>query len=261
MKAVCLILLLAVSAIAGPQPKFPNDWTATQEDDMAVFQGDFTHDKGNYCCAEASNCQVQTQYRSGQHYFDYSHNRTRFDDVSGEVVVYDFKIQKEMLVVDQTCKEYCPMQGDRLHPGFLVPDAKDMGQVVFMDQRVEKWQFNETILQIIVMEIDTVYVDQRTDPAVPVAEQDDLTPFGGPSIGGIDTVWKDFKAGTPDPNLFIVKGVDTCRMSPNCNQQSRQLGRLKTGASKTWLHYYKAAMDESAQAKRASRRSIFDKQL
>jgi hypothetical protein len=237
MKAVFLLCLL-VGAIAGPQPKFPNDWTATEANELAVYQGDFTQSDDKYCCALASNCQVQTEYQQGKHYFDYTHNRTRWDDsVSGQTIVYDFKIQKEMLVVDQSCKEYCPLQGDTLSPGFLDKNATDLGPVQVKGKTLEKWQWKETILGIIVMEIDTVFVDQSSNPAVPVMEQDQLTPFGQP-IGGMDTQWDDFTGGTPDPSLFIVNNVDKCPMSPNCGSMARQVRRLRYGAWKTWAKYH-----------------------
>jgi len=248
MKAV-LILALVVSVIAGPQPKFPNDWTANEELDLIVFQGDYKISGEDWCCNRASNCQVQTEYEKGVHYFDYSHNRTRFDDsVSGQVVVNDYKIQKSMLVVNQACKEYCPMQGERLEPGFLDKNATDLGKVVIKGQTLEKWQWKETIFGIIVMETDTVYVDQSTDPAVPVMEHDDLTPFGQ-HIGGVDQTWANFKPGTPDPSLFIVNNVDHCPMSQNCGNQKFQMRRLAERQVKTWAHYYQLNQEAALKNK------------
>jgi hypothetical protein len=231
---------LVVAVIAGPQPKFPNDWTAIQEDDLQVFQGDYTHTAGQFCCSESSNCQVQTQYEKGTHYFDYTHNRTRFDDqVSHGVFVNDYKIRKEMLVDPSTltCKEYCPLQFP-LDAGFLDTAAKDLGQATYEGKVVEKWQWNDTILGIIVMEIDTVLVDQKDmNNAVPVNEVDKLTPFGQ-FIGQFETVYTNFKPGTPDPSLFDVKNTDKCPMARDCGNSARQMDRLRRGDKMTWLQYH-----------------------
>jgi hypothetical protein len=237
MKAL-LCLALVVLAHAGPQPKFSNDWTAVEEDDLMVMQGDYTTSGNNYCCAVTSNCQVQTEYQKGNTYFDYTNNRTRFDDqISGQIIVTDFSVGKEMLVVGSplTCKEYCPTEG-WLEPGFLDPNATDLGSVKVQGRTLEKWQWKETIFKIIVMQTSTVLVDQTVNPAVPFQETDDLTPFGQP-MGTFTSTWSNFKNGTPDPSLFAVTGVEKCPMAQNCGEARKQMTRLRNKDFATFAKY------------------------
>jgi len=243
MKVVILLAaVVAVAAITGPQPKFPNDWQAYERDALAAFQGAVKHVGNLMCCDPQSTCEVQTQYQAGNVYYDYSHNRTRFDDVAErQTIITMFDIQKEMLVVNQTCKEFCPLDGDRMHPGFLDVNATDLGQTTLPPpdgRKCEHWQWKETIFGIIVMEVCDVYINQ-TDMAnaVPFGEVDHLTPFGQ-HIGDFTSNWEQFKPGTPDPSLFIVNGIDSCPESPNCGEQSLQFNRLRNGAMKTWLRWH-----------------------
>jgi hypothetical protein len=246
-----IVVALAVVAIAGPQPKFPNDWSALEDDSMAVFQGQVITQGSKMCCDTHSNCQVQVQYQLGNVYVDYTNNRTRFDDrISGQDIVTLYKIQKTMLVVNQTCKEYCPLQGDVMSPGFLDPNATDKGPVTLPDGRkAEHWQWKDTIFGIIVMEINDVYVNQADmSNAVPYGEVDHLTPFGE-HIGDMTTNWNDFKAGTPDPALFNIAGVDSCPMSPNCGSELHQMHRIRSKQMKSWMKYYQEAKEAASENK------------
>jgi hypothetical protein len=242
MKAVAAVLLgmLAV-ALAGPQPQFPNDWSANEVDELIVYQGDFTQSGDNYCCSDQSNCQIQTEYQNGMSYMDYTHNRTRFDDsVAQQTIISDFAIQREMLVdpSSMVCQEYCPMEGDILTPGFLDPNATDMGSVQVQGKTYEKWQWSDTIFAKIVMDTVTVLVDQSQNPAIPYNQVEVLTPFGGPAIGQEASTWTNFKPGTPAASLFAVKNVASCQMSPNCGNGARQLHRLRIRALHTWTKWH-----------------------
>lgn len=63
--------------------------------------------------------------------------------------------------------------------------------------------------------------------AVPVYLTTSLTPFGiKPPMGTQNQTWSNFKAGTPDAKKFAILGVDTCKRSANCGQQSMQAHRL-----------------------------------
>jgi len=231
---------VVVAAINGPQPKFPNDWSAYEEDELAAFQGQVQTIGTKFCCDAKSNCEVQVQFEAGDVYVDYSHNRTRFDDrTAGQVIINRFDLQKQMLVVNQTCKEYCPMQGDVLRPGFLDRNATDKGQVTLPDGRkAEHWQWKETIFGIIVMEICDVYVNQQDmQNGIPYGEVDHLTPFGQ-HIGDFTSTWTNFKPGTPDPSLFIVNGIDSCPMAHDCGNNAHQLARLRTHQNKAYSYYY-----------------------
>jgi len=157
--------------------------------------------------------------KKGMHYYSATTNQTRFDDqVSGQVVVNDFKIRKEMLIDPATmqCKEYCPLDHN-LHPGFLDKNATDLGPTTYKGKVVQKWQWEDRALIVFVMETITVLVDQSTDPASPVWEHDELTPFGQ-HIGFFESEWTNFKGGAQDPKLFAVTNTDRCPMARDCGQ-------------------------------------------
>jgi len=250
MRAIAVVVLfsLAVLAIAGPQPTFPNDWSALEDDELIAFQGQVSTIGTKMCCELRSNCQVQTQYELGMTYCDYTNQRSRFDDrISGQTIVTLYSIQKNMLVVNQTCKEYCPLQGEHLSPGFLDVNATDKGRVILPDGRpANHWQWKDTIFGIIVMEVIDVYVNQ-TDMknAVPFGQVQHLTPFGQ-HIGDFTANWNQFTAGTPDPKLFDIQGVDSCPMSPNCGQESYQRNRLRFRQMKSWMKYHQENSEQDS---------------
>jgi len=218
MKAFVFFALI-VAAIAGPQPRFPLDWSSTQSETILIHQGRYVITDDTVCCRKSDSCNVQTQYEHGVHYYSATTNQTRFDDqISRQVVVNDFKLRKEMLIDPATmqCKEYCPLDHN-LHPGFLDKNATDLGPTTYKAKVVNKWQWEDRALIIFVMETITVLVDQSQDPAAPVFEHDELTPFGQ-HIGFFESEWSEFKGGAQDPKLFAVQGASTCPMSHNCGQ-------------------------------------------
>jgi hypothetical protein len=216
---VILLLALVATAIAGPQPKFPLDWSSLQTESILVHQGRYVLTEDSACCRKSDSCNVQTQFEKGMHYYSATTNQTRFDDqISGQVVVNDFKIKKEMLIDPNTmqCKEYCPLDHN-LHPGFLDKNATDLGATTYKGQQVNKWQWEDRALIIFVMETITVLVNQKIDPAAPVFEHDELTPFGQ-HIGQFESEWENFKGGPQDPKLFAVLNTDKCPMARDCGQ-------------------------------------------
>lgn len=171
MRTILLIAAVAVAAAAGgvhhhakaapkPVPTFPLDWTANEEDFMVVYQGDYTVNNGAYCCGDTS-CEVQTQYQSGMDYFDYTHNRTRFDDpVNGDIVSLFNPTYKEMLVDNtNTCQEYCPIEED-LEPYGLDPNSTYMGQKSINGKMYDDWQYKDVEFGI-VFETSDVFVIRR----------------------------------------------------------------------------------------------------
>jgi len=235
---------LAVTALAAP-PVFPLDWTSIEEDFMIVYQGQYNQIGDNYCCSD-DNCEVQTQFQSGHNYFDFTHNRTRFDDPNqGSIVSLFAPIYKEMAVDGtNTCTSYCQIQDD-LEAYQIDPNATDEGPKVVDNRTLEDWQSKE-MLGPIVMEIDDIYVDMTKSPPVPYVEIDQLTPFGEP-IGESTSTYLAFQAGTPDPSHFAIKGVDTCPVDNNCGNSARQQLRQRWGMKKTWLKYYQEANIQKAK--------------
>jgi len=248
---IALCLLGAVAAL----PTFPNDWSAGESAFLIVYQGDFKVSNAMYCCPDPSNCQIQTQAFAGKHYFDYTHNRTRFDYTDPtETIVNDYALGMEMEVDENlVCVEYCPLDDD-LSPYSIDPAAKDNGAVVISGKKYENWTWQETIFDIIVMESIAVLVDQSTTPATPFYERDELTPFGQ-DLGYEEVQYSNFKGGAQDPKLFAVTGQATCEMSPNCGNLKRQHVRLRDRAHKTYLREYQ--LEKAEQKKRNKRPSKF----
>jgi len=247
---VVLTLAVAVAAnvhhrAAPPVPNFPLDWTATNEQDyMVVYQGDYTVQNGAYCCGDTS-CEVQTQYQSGTDYFDYTHNRTRFDDpVNGDIVSLFNPIYKEMEVdANNNCVAYCPIQDD-LYPYGIDPNSTYMGQKSINGKMYDDWQYKDMEFGI-VFETDDVYVDPKSQ--LPYQEVDNLTPFGE-AIGMETSTYGTFTPGTPDPSHFAVKNVDNCPMDQNCGNSQRMFVRRRWKLRNTWLQAYQAANIERSEA-------------
>jgi len=234
MRVLLLVAALAMAYAATPPiPNIPLDWTANEEDFMVVYQGEYSIANGMYCCGDDS-CEVQTQYDSGMNYFDYTHNRTRFDDpVNGDIVSLFAPQYKEMLVVNNTCQEYCPIQED-LDPYSIDPTATYQGQKTINGVTCDDWQYKDKEFGI-VFEIDDTFVDTKSQ--LPVYESDQLTPFGQP-IGQETSTYHTFVPGTPDPSHFAISGVDSCQMSANCGNAHRQFVRRRWNLWKTWAHWY-----------------------
>jgi len=230
---------------------FPLDWTAQEEDFAVVYQGEYTHTGDMYCCGDDS-CEVQTQYASGQDYFDYTHNRTRFDDpVNGDIVSLFAPVYKEMLVdATNTCTSFCPIEDD-LEPYGIDPNATYMGQKVIDNKTLDDWQFEDKEFGI-VFETSNVFVDPSSQ--LPYKEIDDLTPFGQ-AIGEEDETFHTFVPGTPDPAKFAVKNVENCPEDPNCGQSFRQFVRQKWRLRRTWMRYFQADNLAKIRARKAARAS------
>ena len=232
-------------------PTFPNDWSAHETAHLVINQGGVEDGQGNICCAHAviGECQVQAEYQRGQKYFDYTNKRTRFeDDVSGEIIVNDYKTNKEMSVVHNAtlgydvCTEYCPLQ-DELDPFGIDPDAKDLGPDTdpVTGKSGEHYHWADVILKIIQMSHTEFYADisAGADKALPIAQSEHITPFGGPEIGSSNNTWDNFTAGTQPAEKFDIHGVDTCPESPNCGSSARQLHRIANRDYHTFAKYLK----------------------
>jgi hypothetical protein len=230
-------------------PVFPQDWTSIEQDMAVVYQGQYVVSDNMYCCGD-SNCEVQTQYQSGHNYFDFTNQRTRFDDpVQGSIVSLFKPTYKEMEVdANNNCQAFCPIEDD-LDPYAIPVNATDEGSTIVNNQTVEDWQSKVVILGVIVMEIDDFYVDQSKTPAVPVMEVDQLTPFGE-KIGQFTSNYLSFIPGAPDPTKFNIHGVANCPMAQNCDDQRRQLHRLRYKNRLTWLKSYQSLKMKASAGKK-----------
>ena len=98
---------------------------------------------------------------------------------------------------------------------------------------------SHTVLCIPARPPDLNSIEKSPDPthAKPLGQKKALTPFGSPSVGFFNTTWTDFKAGAPDPTLFVVTGIATCPKSPDCGKGPKQDERLKLGLYHTYRAY------------------------
>jgi hypothetical protein len=216
----CTLLVSAFAAI----PVFPNDWSDMEQDEMVINQGGtVSPDQSQVCCAAQSpGCKVQTQFSVGPTYVDVTGNRTRSDQAgASNTIISDYTLQMEMSVdlATMTCQEFCPMQGATLSPYQIDPSAVNIGAKIVQGRSCTGWQWKDTILNSIVMQINTIFVDDET--GFPVYENDQLTPFGQ-AIGFESTTYLKFTPGRPAASLFAVKGTSNCPQSQNCGQNQNQ---------------------------------------
>jgi len=246
MRALCVALaVLAVATIASADPApptFPDGFSCYEVDQLLQFQGDYSTNGGNICCPlDSAACQVEVQGQSGLNSFDYVGNRTRWDDDSGQIIIDNFATQMEMLVVANgsswACQAYCSLEGESLDPFGLGDNSSYIGQKVVNGETCDDWEWKETILGVITMEISDMFVTtDSSGNSIPVQEIDQLTPFGQ-AIGTMTSSWSKWNPVTPDPSLFDVTGVIGCPMGSNCGDDARQLKRLRNKQFKTWGKY------------------------
>ena len=173
----------------------------------------------------------------------YKQQKSRFEPINGgsqaqTIVTYYGNNGKEMVVTaNNTCQMYCPVS-DPLYKFELNPNSTYVGQETVNGKVCDIWQFNETfpLDPKIVMQSSNVYVDQSVNPPVPVQEIDILTPFGMP-IGQQTNVFQSWSYEEPPASKLTVNGVDECPMASNCNQQSKQMMRLRMRMWNTFAFY------------------------
>jgi len=242
------VLALAVVALAGaaaatePLPTFPLDFSTDQSDIMVVHQGQYSVEGSSYCCTAGDSCEVQYQSQIGSNYVWYTHNKTRFDSTGGQAqtIVNDFNIGKEMLVVNGTCSEYCPIEGGLFPFNLEGLNATYNGTTTVNGKTVQHWTWDQVAFGVIVMQTTDFYCEIGSDgKATPVQQVDHLTPFGQP-IGQQTQTWTNWVSGSPNAKLFDVAGVADCPESQKCgnNQNAaRAMNRLRNRMYKTWLRY------------------------
>jgi hypothetical protein len=229
---------------------WPRDWSAMETVNMVINQGGMPNaDDTAVCCSTTygGQCQVQQQYQKGQKYYDYSNNRTRFEDpVNGIMVdLYDAEHLKSMLVqhngTHDVCVKYCPIDPrDTMDLGkeyFLDDNATDLGTTTWNGQKAEHWQWKQTIFKVVTMQTSDFYAAVSGSSVTPLGRTDHLTPFGGPEIGQGNVTYGAFKAAKQPAEKFDIQGVDSCPQDPQCGQQSRQLHRYANGQMHTFARY------------------------
>jgi len=224
--------------LAGKIPVLPTDYTTDERDSIIIAQGPVQTIGTDKCCGFTDNCQVQQEFEYGKAYVDYTNQRTRF----GNIVSLYGNVMKQMQVdSNNTCQEYCPLD-DGLMPLALPNNTIDMGSVVIDGKTYQHYQYKDTILGVVTMDIVDMYVDM-SDPSKPVPYQQHmvLTPFGGAPIGDSNSTWSNWDSGKPDPSVFDVNGIDSCKEASGCNNNAHQRVRLLNKSYKTFLRYHTGA--------------------
>ena len=216
---VVSIIVCVLSLFVTAEPNFPSDWTANVEQNSITWTGgSYNATSGQACCAiKAPQCQVKALGESVTEYVDGSMNASLLTNgVAGVLSLYEKK--KVMQVVRSKtgkgwhCQTYCKVsKSDWVSPLAFLKGAKDMGSVVMNGKTLEKYVAYDGIGPKIHMERLTYYVDQSNPKqSIPYEEVDQLIPFNGPEISEAHIVYNGFKAGKPDPSLFIVDNLDSC---------------------------------------------------
>jgi len=240
MKAVLACVVGGVALADPSKPSLPQQWTAVQTDDIAINQGG-VEINGQLCCPhDAANCKIQAGHSADVFHFDFPNNRTRSGDVGEENAIVSLfgSVQKELLVsANNTCLQYCPLPAG-LDPFGVDPDAKYVGRTTFEGKEVDEWNWIEYVVpkfHLGKLQETNFFVSTDSTP-VPVQENDIIEPFGQ-RLGVENQTWSNFKAGPPPEAAFKVLGIDSCPMSPNCNQDARVAHRKRTRDLKNWAFY------------------------
>jgi len=240
MKAAFACSFVALASADPAKPTLPQQWTAMQTDDIAINQGGIQVD-GNLCCPhDAANCKIQAGHSADTFHFDFPNNRTRSGDIGEENAIVSLygSIGKELLVSsNNTCLQYCPLQFD-LDPFGLDKDAKYVGRTTFQGKEADEWNWVEYIIpKLHLGKVQETNFFVSTDAApVPIQENDIIEPFGQ-QLGEENQTWSNFKAVPPPSAAFKVLGIDSCPMSPNCNENNRVAHRKRARDLKNWAFY------------------------
>jgi hypothetical protein len=169
-------------------------------------------------------------------YVDSVSNRTLFvlDGGQGAILSVYGNVQKQYALQQNgsvwTCQDYCPMQDEAIGFFGIPANATYKGETTVNGIPVDHYQWNDTILGVIVMQINDFFVNTAVNPPQPVQNVQTLTPFGSP-IGTFIASWYSFQAGV-DPSVFDgIEGLDNCPMSNQCNDDARARARVRGGAS------------------------------
>lgn len=235
MKATTFALALAGSvAAATALPTFPLSWSSDMIQAMNINQGGVVQPDGSVCCpAQTPQCKVQTMFQPGIQYFDFQNNRTAFKQPDGSGVVSLYEDGKEYAVnAAGACQSYCPLQDTDFGPGLGFGDkTQDMGPVTYGGKKAEHfhWVQQMPILNI-TMETSDMYVVVKNNVGTPLAEIDNITPFGQ-HIGTQNTTYVTFTPTAPAASHFTVTGKSTCKIDQSCSGKSDDAPPMGKGAS------------------------------
>lgn len=245
MRVSLVIVLAAAAAAQAAIPTFPSSYTVVERDAIGIHQGDYVTKGSQTCCVAGGNCKIQFQEQAGTTYADATRKQVLFSPFgTDESILTDYNTQKQYAIVNNTCSEYCPNQGEDKFPVFGPgPNTTAEGTVVVNGKTLNKYVWKTTILGIVTMETSTMLVDESGSAPVPVQETDVLTPFGE-QIGSEETQWSNWQPGTPEPSVFTsIKGLASCKEGKKCNSNNSQQVRARMGLWNTYALYASQAQN------------------
>lgn len=242
-----VIVALCLSGFAAAAPsensyKWADDWTAFSTNEIIQAQGASTQSETEVCClATSPQCKVEVENQVGDVYVSVKNQATRQSVEGGRI--YQFfndptrdHPQMQYAVVQAkngswVCQDACPVQPPYppLTSGFLPFNATNKGKASPKDITgcptggCDWWQIKQTILGIIVMEIDDYYVFEDATQGVPVAAISHLTPFGEP-LGTQTQTWKQyagFPNGLPASDFEFLNKKNCPPPQQGCQQQQQ----------------------------------------
>lgn len=201
---------------------------------MNINQGGTVMPDGSVCCgAQVPQCKVQTMFQPGIQYFDFQNNRTAFKNPDGSGVVSLYADKKEYAVnAAGVCQSYCPLQDSDFGPGLGFGDkAQDMGATTYNGKKCEHfhWIQQMPILNL-TMETSDMYATVANNVATPLAEIDNITPFGQ-HIGTQNTTYVTFTPTMPAASHFTVTGKTTCKIDQSCSGKQDDMPSMNKDAS------------------------------
>lgn len=240
MKIATLLAAAAVSAFALRDPVFSQEWTSVTASGIVLNQGGEPGKNNDVCCDyTAPNCKVQIENIAAREYFDYKNNRTAIfpSQGGGTVTLYDDHRVYSVNPETMECIEYCPTSveadNNQMYPFGPAGPILNSYSGNFSGKPASVYMDHDVIPGLnITMEIETWYVQLNgaNGPDTPIANQIQITPFGGPAIGVEHATYSQYVAGTPDPSKFSVKIGPHCQQAQNCGGSSADVSTSRFDA-------------------------------
>lgn len=222
--AVVLAAAVACAAAGAKPPVFSNSWSSDQIQAIQINQGGITQPDGSVCCpAQSPECKVQTAFQPAIVYNWFEGKKNAMKNPDGSGIVSDFTAMKEYQVTAAgDCQSYCPIPaGNTIGGGaFIFVNATNAGKVMYNGRSATKWTWAQKIpIFNVTMETSDFYVDDSGSSPVPLAEIDEITPFGQ-KIGQQNMTFVSFVPGVPDAKHFTVNNAAKCPQNSQCNSNS-----------------------------------------
>lgn len=247
-------------------PTLPQDFYVGSQDNLAIVQGGYFVSGGGCCSAShSSQCKIQAISSGSDVYQQGSMKRVRSDSAQGSIVT-DYIAKKQMLIVPvgtpgtpkqnsthkYVCAAYCPTQHDDFESMVRIGDGqkgfldkpRDRGTVQVTQpssiggnsKSCEEWSWDETILGLIPMSKNALYVTKEATPA-PFFSSMEITPFGAKPLGAENVSFVQFTprtfGGASDSTFDIDPDtVKHCQINPRGCGDDNKKQKLSSDADK-----------------------------